>query len=32
MVDELRTSSDGDRHTVTLVVHLKGAGDDDDAA
>ena len=31
MVDELVTSSHGDRHTVELVVHLKGEGDGSDA-
>jgi serine phosphatase RsbU (regulator of sigma subunit)/anti-sigma regulatory factor (Ser/Thr protein kinase) len=31
MVDELTTWSDGDRHTVELVVHLEGGADGSDA-
>ena len=31
MVDELTSSNDGPRHTVVLVLHLKGAADGHDA-
>jgi anti-sigma regulatory factor (Ser/Thr protein kinase) len=30
MVDDLRVSSDGSRHTVELVLQLEGGGDEDD--
>jgi serine phosphatase RsbU (regulator of sigma subunit)/anti-sigma regulatory factor (Ser/Thr protein kinase) len=30
MVDEVRTEGDGQRHTLELIVHLKGGGDADE--
>ena len=30
MVDDVRVSSDGDRHTVELVMRLEGGGDEGD--